>query len=133
MPSKHFPVNLQTNQGIMRGWVICFFLNLFVCFYAKSQQTFTTATPYKQDKQGTFYDSSHKNVIAPRTADIRINVNLFPDTSVKTVPSTFYFNSIGFFCQKELQIEKAVGHAVKFRLGSVAYTDEIEGKGKKWP
>ena len=40
----------------------------------------------------------------------------------------FYTQTIGYFCKKEIQIEKAVKLPVRFRLGSVAYTDKMENK-----
>jgi hypothetical protein len=43
--------------------------------------------------------------------------------------SKYYTSTIGFFCRKEIDIEKALNIPLKFRLGSVAYTDEMEGKG----
>lgn len=42
----------------------------------------------------------------------------------------FYAVHLPFFCNKELQVQKAVGFPVKFRLGSVAYCDKLEGKNR---
>ncbi|MEJ7682941.1 MAG: hypothetical protein WKG06_34810 [Segetibacter sp.] len=112
----------------MRGWSICLFLNLFVCLYTKGQKI-TTAIPF--DKQNMVDDTTKRNINAGKPGLSKLAVNPFSNISFKPVPSTFYFNSIGFFCQKELQIEKALSFPVKFRLGSVAYTDQMEGKGKE--
>lgn len=79
------------------------------------------------------FDSSHKSNISLRFDGIKLNENPYSNTFVKTVPSTFYFNSIGFFCQKELQVEKALKHSVILRLGSVDYTNKMEGKNKGAP
>jgi hypothetical protein len=46
----------------------------------------------------------------------------------KFLPGNFYVKQLPFFCTKELQIQKAVGIPVKFRLGSVDYCDKLEGK-----
>ncbi len=111
----------------MRGWNICLFLNLFVCLYTKGQKV-TTAVPL--GKQNIVYDTTKPNIKAGRPGLSKFAINPFSNISVTPVPSTFYFNSIGFFCKKELQIEKMLSFPVKFRLGSVAYTDQMEGKGK---
>ncbi len=111
----------------MRGWSICFFINLFVYIPAKSQYLFTALSSAKKQ---IIYDTSKKggNPVIPSGS--RSDVNYFFNSTIKPVPSTFYFNSLGFFCQKELQMEKVVKFPIKFRLGSVAYTDQMEGKGK---
>ncbi len=44
------------------------------------------------------------------------------------LPSNYYTSKLGFFCKKELQIQKAIKLPVVFRLGSAAYTDKMEGK-----
>lgn len=111
----------------MRSWIICFFINLFVCIYAKAQQV-TAASVFT--KQETVNDTIKRvNCLLP--AKINTNLNLFSGTAVKRVPANYYYNSLGFFCQKELQIEKTLKVPLKFRLGSVAYTDHMEGKDKK--
>ena len=102
----------------MRGLCICFFTILFVCFSAKGQQIIpiTPATDTSQI-------SPAKNTLiflAPN--------NPLINTSVKTIPASYYTSTLGFFCQKELQLEKAIKFPVKLRLGSVAYTDKMEGK-----
>jgi len=48
--------------------------------------------------------------------------------SLKPLPQNFYKESLGFFCKKELQIQKAVKLPVYFRLGSKNYTDYMEKK-----
>lgn len=111
----------------MRAWTICFFVNLFVCLNVKSQLLIAikpvskTTIVYHSDKRNPVFSK------LPETRSIPDNLN---NTVVKTVPPGFYFHSIGFFCQKELQIEKALRLPLKFRLGSVAYTNEMEGTGK---
>ena len=51
----------------------------------------------------------------------------------RLLPSDYYSSNMGFFCKKELQIEKAIRFPVKFRLGSVAYCDAMEGKTNRHP
>lgn len=42
--------------------------------------------------------------------------------------SANYMNQLGFFCKVELKIEHKARVPVKFRLGTVQYTDQLEGK-----
>jgi hypothetical protein len=55
--------------------------------------------------------------------------------SIKTIPihllpSNYYATNLGFFCKKEIAVEKTIKFPVKFRLGSVQYCDAMEGKTK---
>ncbi|MGN6213372.1 hypothetical protein [Parafilimonas sp.] len=50
----------------------------------------------------------------------------------KQLPGNFYAKQLPFFCNKELQVQKAVGFPVKFRIGSVEYCDRLEGKTGKF-
>jgi hypothetical protein len=54
--------------------------------------------------------------------------------SYSIINSNFYTQSFGFFCKKELQIEKVIKFPLKFRLGSVQQCDWMEGKvsATKW-
>lgn len=44
------------------------------------------------------------------------------------LPSEYYVNNLSFFCRKEWQIEKATSIPLRFRLGSLQYTDYLEQK-----
>ena len=59
-----------------------------------------------------------KNILSPSTV-FTINNPLSKD---------YYSNNLSFFCRKELQIEKATSVPLRFRLGSLEYTDYLERK-----
>lgn len=44
------------------------------------------------------------------------------------INADYYTRNFGFFCKKELQIEKTTKVSFKFRLGSIQYCDWMEGK-----
>ncbi|MBI1343587.1 MAG: hypothetical protein GC171_11690 [Terrimonas sp.] len=46
------------------------------------------------------------------------------------LPGDYYTRSLGFFCRKEIALEKIVPVPLRFRLGSVDYTDRMEGKNR---
>lgn len=60
--------------------------------------------------------------------------NTFPAVKQQALPNKlpadFYSKQLPFFCSKELQIQKAVGIPIKFRIGSVEYCDKLEGKNR---
>ena len=43
---------------------------------------------------------------------------------------SLYTQKFGFFCRKELQLEKATSVKFRFRLGSIQQCDLLEGKEK---
>ena len=71
-------------------------------------------------------DTAHR-YFQPRLA---INSNTFPVYPSPINASAYYNACLGFFCKKELQIEKATKIPLRFRLGSLEYTDKVEGKTK---
>lgn len=47
---------------------------------------------------------------------------------LKPLPQNYYAQHLGFFCKKEIKLEQKTGIPFRFRLGSVAYCDKLEGK-----
>ena len=55
------------------------------------------------------------------------------DTSDKKItlvvlPQNFYIKRLGFFCKRELEVQKGLSLPIYFRLGNKDYVDRLEGK-----
>ena len=66
-------------------------------------------------------------------ATAQLNLKPVDDTlnkkiSLKVLPQNFYTEHIGFFCKKEVQVQKMTKLPFYFRLGSIQYTDYLERK-----
>ena len=48
--------------------------------------------------------------------------------SLRVLPQNFYSQHLGFFCKKEVQLQKLTRLPVFFRLGEKSYVDRLEGK-----
>ncbi len=104
---------------------ICLFVNLYLimALSAKAQLKYMPEPP---EVSKYFKQSS-----APTTFQEKLDS--LKQRPVKILPSDHYVRGLGFFCKKELQLEKATKIPFRFRLGSIDYTDQLEGKRPKHP
>lgn len=63
----------------------------------------------------------------------QLNLRLPVDTikkkiTLRVLPQNFYNQHLGYFCKKEVQIQKLVSLPVYFRLGAKEYVDWMERK-----
>ena len=107
----------------MTRWKVCLFINLFVCLAANAQKEVPVIQPV------TIHINNASPALKPAILPLRTNVAAVHNAPAAVIPANYYTTTIGFFCKKELQMDKAIKFPVGFGLGSVAYTDKMEGKG----
>ncbi len=102
----------------MRTYLICFFINLFVCHCVNGQQN-------------KISDTLQQRKIVPFLGNVSsLNPGIL---NISVIPANHYNTTLGFFCKKELQLEKAIKIPLRLRLGNLEYTDKMEGKGMGLP
>lgn len=50
------------------------------------------------------------------------------EVNISAIPRAYCYQDLAFFCKIEVKLEKHLTLPVKFRLGSVPYTDYLEQK-----
>ena len=113
---------------------ILFFCMIFVAGRAFCQNTAQFRSRFNE--LGFYRLSLLKPVKKPNLALMHMENEKTASTfrSLKTtaipqlISANYYSSNFGFFCKKELQVEKVTGIPFKFRLGSVQQCDWMEGK-----
>lgn len=115
----------------MNRWVICLFLNLFVCLSTQSraQQGFDSSLQFKLTGLKKPNVTTGLTFFKPEQPKLFVAGNTFTSLPMaKALPANFYSSNLSFFCRKEIQLEMVTKIPFRFRLGSVQYTDAMEGK-----
>ena len=72
------------------------------------------------------FDSVNQNI--PVIFFVKKSDTVKPLLSKYSLPGNFYASNLGFFCRKELQVQKAVKLPLFFRVGTLDYCNKLEGK-----
>ena len=117
---------------------ILFFCMIFVGGAAFGQNNSIKTTIFEPLHKGKLipipYNTSSLNNnsvwnIRPRLKTRPANFSMeITDINFNIIRPDFYTQNFGFFCKKELQLEKITRIPVKIRLGSVQQCDWLEGK-----
>ncbi|MEO5997670.1 MAG: hypothetical protein ABIN89_13100 [Chitinophagaceae bacterium] len=104
---------------------------LLVLIFEKSfsQQSFTGLPPSQHLKINTLISKSSlgSGTEKPGVSILIKSSNQAFYSSLIILPD-YYTKHLGFFCQKELQLEKTTRIPLRFRLGSLEYCNKLEGK-----
>lgn len=74
------------------------------------------------------YFKQLKNKLPEKPA-VNVKRDIYVNPAINSVINAdFYTCNFGFFCKKELQLEKATKIPLRFRLGSLQYNDYLERK-----
>lgn len=129
--------NFEANVGNINGGAMILFNASKVkpVLLVKSTADFQSGMRMAASLQQAAYSQSHSGLAAVSkeiavTRETR-TIGGFQSMSGNlhtVVKPDYYSSNLGFFCRKELQIEKATSIPFRFRLGSLAACNAIEGK-----
>jgi hypothetical protein len=133
---KNQAVNLHTNQVMKpeRRYRIVVVLLLMLPARIFSQQQMPLfaqkiphllQNPVVLNKYGSNQLHYFHQDLSGKTAPPNLNVG-----PLHLVSPDYYTNHFGFFCRQELWLQKETYIPFRFRLGSLNYVNQMEGKGK---
>jgi hypothetical protein len=107
---------------------ICFFVNLLLlpaCFvFGQGGKALPLYKQYPNYATFNLVKNTNKGFLMINHSD---SLNNQP---IRLLAPDYYVKGLGFFCKKELQLEKITKIPFRFRLGTLDYVDKMEGKGR---
>jgi hypothetical protein len=122
----------------MKNWnkicgAVAFFMLCFVCAPAQQRTSLLLLTPQIKPVNQALI-----SVSAPVKPRMSTFYNIIPAVGFITEPASqkihailapnHYTQNFGFFCKQELKIQKITKIPLFFRLGSLEYCNQLEGK-----
>ena len=133
---KNQAVNLHTNKiKLLQRINIILVVLLMLSGKAFSQQQLSDSSQliYKAgniihtlNTDHDFYKNSFVKIDVKKNYTITLQHTFFAKTQV--IDPNFYTCNLGFFCKKEIQLERVTTVPFRFRLGSLEYVNKLEGK-----
>jgi len=133
---KNQAVNLQTNQNkLLQRINIILVVLLMLSGKIFSQQHLSDSSQLFYKPGNIIYTlNTDQGIYKKFSSDNYVKKNYSEGYKNKIIPNvqgigkSFYCNNLGFFCKKEIQLEKITSVPFRFRIGSLDYVNKLEGK-----
>ncbi len=117
-----FKAQVQAGFLADREQQIVRFLNQQGCFAQKKSPFYVQSAVLKFPATGFTPYSFVSDLHIPNRIFSRVQGITYP------LPASYYARTLGYFCKQELRLEKLTSVPLRFRLGSLEYTDRMERK-----
>jgi hypothetical protein len=102
---------------------------LFKSFFLFSCTIFVAVAAFCQDSTKHTIDIMHAGLVSRPVQQFSLpEQSTMARQPICVLSADYYVTRLGFFCKEEINFEKATKIPFKFRLGSVAECDWLEGK-----